>query len=219
VRVHSSNPVTHGSMGAWSGLIGSALFVTVFTLEGAIRAGYDPFGIYVSELSLGPRGWIQRANFVVFGLLFLLFARGVTAEFPRGKASKAGPVMLAIVGLSLLASGLLVTDPKALLGNQTTWHGILHGIFGALVFSLAPVSCFVFGRRFRDDPAWRTLASWTMRAGVTITMMVLLMKVGQLSTNRLHAYVGLVQRMALVTYLAWIFAFAWRLRGPSIHRS
>jgi hypothetical protein len=107
----------------------------------------------------------------------------------------------------------------AMFGNQTSWHGMLHGIFGALVFSLAPVSCFVFGRRFRDDPAWRTLAPWTLGAGVTIAVAVVLMKVGQLPTNRLHAYVGLVQRMALVTYLAWLFAFAWRLRGPSIHRS
>jgi len=46
--------------------------------------------MYVSELSLGPRGWIQIVNFVVFGLLFLFFARGVAAEFRQGKASKAG---------------------------------------------------------------------------------------------------------------------------------
>ena len=42
--------------------------------------------------------------------------------------------------------------------DQMTWHGVLHGIFGALVFSLSPVSCFVFFRRFRRDPLWHALA-------------------------------------------------------------
>jgi hypothetical protein len=32
-------------------------------------------------------------------------------------------------------------------------HGTVHGIFGALVFSLMPVSCFVFLRRFREVKA------------------------------------------------------------------
>jgi hypothetical protein len=40
-------------------MIGPALFVLVFTLEGWLRPGYDPLAMYVSALSLGPSGWIQ----------------------------------------------------------------------------------------------------------------------------------------------------------------
>ncbi len=46
-------------LAAWSGVIGSALFVAVFLLEGWIRPGYNPLAEYVSALSLGGRGWVQ----------------------------------------------------------------------------------------------------------------------------------------------------------------
>ena len=71
----------------WAGIIGPPLFVAIFTLEGWFRSGYEPTRMYVSELSLGSRGWIQNVNFVVFGLLFLVFSRSVAAEFQSGKAS------------------------------------------------------------------------------------------------------------------------------------
>ena len=46
-------------------MIGPALFVVTFTIEGCLRPGYRAREMFVSELSLGPRGWIQIANFIV----------------------------------------------------------------------------------------------------------------------------------------------------------
>jgi hypothetical membrane protein len=74
-------------LAAWAGMIGSVLFVAVFMLEGRLRPGYNPIGMYVSELSLGPGGWIQIANFIIFGMLFLVFVYGAAAEFKDGKMS------------------------------------------------------------------------------------------------------------------------------------
>ena len=54
---------------AWAGIIGPALFVGIFMLEGWVRPGYEPLKMYVSALSLGSRGWIQIVNFVGFGFL------------------------------------------------------------------------------------------------------------------------------------------------------
>jgi hypothetical protein len=202
-------------LAAWAGMVGPAFFVAVFALEGWLRPGYDPLGMFVSELSLGPRGWIQIANFIVLGVLFIVFARGVAAEFREGKASRVGPILLAVIGFSLLISGPLVTDPASTPREQWSWHGTLHQLFGALVFSLSPVSCFVFWRRFRDDPKWRSLQWWTLAAGVIIVTSVVLMKVGQTPPNALNAWIGLIQRAALVTYLSWIFTFAMALRRRS----
>jgi Protein of unknown function (DUF998) len=186
-------------------MIGSVLFVVVFTVDGWLRPGYDSLGMYISELSLGAGGWIQRANFGVLGILFLLFARGVAAEFREGTASKAGPAVLTIIGVSLLASGPFVTDP---MGNQTSWHGVLHGIFGALVFSLAPFSTIVCLRRFREDRQRRALQRWTLLASVVIVVSVAAMKVGQTASSIVHPWVGVAQRVALITYLSWVFTFA-----------
>ncbi|MBE1484431.1 putative membrane protein [Plantactinospora soyae] len=56
------------------GAVAPGLFILVFLVDGATRAGYDPTYHPVSALSLGPRGWIQITNFVLTGLLLLGFA-------------------------------------------------------------------------------------------------------------------------------------------------
>ena len=202
-------------LAGWAGMIGSALFVTVFTLEGWLRPGYNARSTFISELSIGPRGWIQILNFIILGLLFLVFAWGVAAEFPEGKASKAGPILLAIIGFSFLVSGPLVTDVAATPRDQMSLHGILHGIFGALVFSLSPISCFVFWRRFRQDPNWEQLKGWTLAAGIITTAAVILLSAStktQVIPNVFTPWNGLIQRMVIIPYLIWIFAFAFALR-------
>ena len=118
---------------AWAGMIAPMLFVVIFTIEGWLRPGYNPLAMYVSELSLGPYGWMQILNFIIFSILFLIFVRGIASEFKEGKASRFGPPLLTIIGLSFLVSGPFVTDPGTIF-LQMSWHGMIHGIFGAIVF-------------------------------------------------------------------------------------
>ncbi len=200
----------------WAGTIGPALFLLTFTLEGWLRPGYQARSMFVSELALGPRGWIQSINFVIFGVLFLVFTRGVFRKFNSGKASRAGPVLLAIIGVSFLVSGFFTMDPVATPPDRMTWHGTLHGLFGALVFSLSPISCFVFLRRFRVDPQWRWLQRWTVIAGTMIVASVVVMAAGltkaPAAPNAFNAWNGAFQRAALIPYLLWTFAFAYGLQ-------
>ena len=46
------------TLGGWAGMVGSALFVAVFSLEGLLRPGYDPRSTFISELSIGP-AWMD----------------------------------------------------------------------------------------------------------------------------------------------------------------
>jgi len=108
-----SSRINRRQITAWAGMIGSALFIAVFTIEGLLRPGYNPLTMYISELSLGPRGWIQIANFVVYGILFLTFTWGIATEFKKGKSSKAGPILLTIIGVCFLLSGPFVMDPAS----------------------------------------------------------------------------------------------------------
>ncbi len=55
--------ITQQKIAAWAGIIGPALFVAVFIIEGLLRPDYNAFSTYVSALSLGPRGWIQIVKF------------------------------------------------------------------------------------------------------------------------------------------------------------
>lgn len=201
-------------LAAVAGMIGSVLFVSVFTIGGWLTPGYSPTGMFVSELSLGPGGWVQILNFVLTGALMLLFGVGLATHFSNGAASRAGPALIQGIGVSLMASGPFTTDPSAMF-DQHSVHGTVHGIFGALVFTFAPISCFVFFRRFRRDPGWRPLARWTLASGVILTLGIGLLRISQVPGGGLFEWKGLVQRIILVTFMAWIFAVAFRLRRHS----
>jgi hypothetical protein len=202
---------------AWVGIAAPLLFVAVFTLEGWLRPGYDAASMYVSALSLGPRGWIQIANFLLLGGLLLLFARGVAVEFPTGKAARGGPLLLAVMAILFIVSGPLVMDPMGTPLGQITVHGTLHGLAGGIIFILMPVTCFVFLRRFRMDQRWQAFSGWTLAIGIIVTVAVLLLTITSKSPslqNRFEDWQGLIQRSIIVPFMFWLLHFACR-----IHRS
>ena len=187
------------------------LFTLSFTIHGALLPGYDPVRRYISELSIGSTGWIQIASFIFLGVSICLFALGLQETFPTGKASKPAPILFAVIGVCYILSGPFVTDPFSMFDNQQSIHGVLHGIFGALVFSLSAASCFVLWRRFRTDEQWKPLSTISLLAGVIMAVLIVLMKIGQLQTGLLNEWAGAVQRCCLMTSYAWIFAISYRM--------
>jgi hypothetical protein len=198
-------------LAAWAGIIAPALFVAVFTLEGWLRPGYDPVTTYVSALSLGSRGWIQIANFIVLGLLMLLFTRAVAAEFRTGKASRWGLIFLTVIAFLFIVSGPLVMDPTGTPLSQVTVHGTIHGLAGGIIFILMPISCFIYLRRFRQDPAWRSFQWDTLLLGTVVAAAVVLLtfttKLPALQ-NILVGWLGLIQRFIIIPFMIWLFIFA-----------
>ena len=207
-------PIVIRQYAAWAGMLAPVLFVTVFTAAGLLRQGYDPLSTYVSELALGPGGWMQKLNFIVLGILMLVFSRGVAVEFRTGKASKAGPVLLTIIALLFIVSGIFVMDPTGTPPNQATTNGIIHGLAGGIIFTLMPIRCFVFLRRFNADPDWQLFQGWTLVLGniiaAAVIMLTLTSKVPALQAA-FAPWLGLIQRMIIVPFMLWLFLFAYRL--------
>src|ERR1019366_5827171 len=204
-------PPDRSRPGAWAGIAGPTLFVTVFTIEGWLRPGYRPASMFISALSLGPRGWIQMANFVVVGLAFLLFARGVATEFKEGRAARLGSTLLTIIGCCFVLSGPFVMDPITVPAAEMSLHSKLHYAFGALAVTLGPVSCFPFALRFRHDRKWRSFLWWTLAVGTIMTAAVVLLSVGPTRApappNAYNAWAGVIQRMIVIPYMAWVVTF------------
>jgi hypothetical protein len=199
---------------AWAGLLGTVLFVGVFTVEGFLRPGYNWLSMYISALSLGPRGWIQIANFIVFGLLLLVFTNGVMQEFKGIKSARTGHYILAIIGFLYLLSGPFVMDPAGTPTDQSTIHGLLHVIFGGFVFLLMPIAMFLFLKPFRGSSDWRSFRVWTLIAAIFDAAAVIVFTVTSKAPSLqavLGNWFGLIQRTALVPFMIWLFIFALRL--------
>jgi hypothetical protein len=199
---------------ALAGMLGAILFVTTFTVEGMLRPGYQPLAMYVSALSLGPRGLIQIVNFIIFGLLLFIFTRGVAVELPSGRAARNGLILLIIVAFCYLFSGPFVMDPMGTPLGKVTIHGTIHGILGAIAFMLMPISCFVFLRVFSQDLNWHSLRGWTLTLGsisaAALVLLTIASKFPQMQ-NIFVDWLGLIQRALIIPFMLWIFLFALEL--------
>ena len=198
-------------LGAVAGIVGSIAFVAIFTIEGWLRPGYDAQRMFVSELALGPRGFVQILNFVACGFATILFARGMRAEFP---AAPVATRLLDVVGVGLIGAGLFVMDPLGTPLSRLSWHHHLHGVFGAPFFYGAPIACFLFARHFREAPRWRSLAGYTLATGVVIVVAAIALPlVVGLDWPTRPLWGGIVQRTHHIPYFVWQAIVAGRLAG------
>lgn len=206
------NELRH-QLAVWSGMIGSLLFLAVFVAEDVFSPDFNWLSTAVSEHSRTPHGWIQITTFIVVGLLFVIFSRGIAEELRNVPGSRTGPWMVGIIGVCLILSGPFVTDPGGVVMSSpgATWHGVVHGIVGAIAFTLMPLSCFVFYRRLRSQPAWSSFARWSLTVCFVIIFGIVLLKLAQLGV--MHGLLGLFQRVLLVAYFGWIFVLALKLHA------
>jgi hypothetical membrane protein len=199
------------------GVLGPLLFIVVFLVEGATRPDYSPWHHFVSSLSLGERGWVQIASFVVCGVLVLGFAFGLRGVLHPGRGSTWGPILVGVFGLSLVGAGLLVTDP--LLGyppeapETRTVHGALHVLISLVAFVSLIAACFVLARRFAGDPAWRGWALYSVATGIVVA--VFFVAASAAASPDPSAPSGLLQRLSIIAGWGWLALVAWRLStGP-----
>jgi len=205
----------------WNGAIGPLLFAIVFLIEGAIRPGYDAWRTTISTLSLTDRGWTQIANFHLFGLMTLCFALGLRRVFKAGVASSSGPILFAIVGAGLILAGIFATDPclgypvASPADMPDSVHGTIHNLAALTIFLTLPATCFVMGRRFAGDPAWRIWSRISMTAGSLVLIFFawfftsVSASADALSGESVHA--GLLERITSMIGCLWMSALAFRL--------
>jgi hypothetical membrane protein len=138
------------------GIVAGPLFIAVVLVQAFTRDGFELSHHALSLLSLGDLGWIQIANFVVTGLLYVACAAGMRRVLRPGRGGTWGPLLVGAVGIGLVLAGVFVTDagagypPGAPAGapEQISWHGILHEVGFTVVFLSWTAACFVFMRRF-----------------------------------------------------------------------
>ena len=191
------------------------VWAVVSLAQALTRDGFDLTRHPLSALFTGSLGWIQIANFLLVGALFIAGAAG----FRRALAGTPGgtwtPRLVRIVGLGMVAAGVFVMDPAdgfpvgtpAGMPATMTWHSILHMVSGSVAFIALAAACFVLGRHYtrtgdRADAIASRLAGvalivgdgWAMTGG----------KAGSLTLA-----------IGVTTAMAWVSWTAARLRRPA----
>lgn len=191
-----------------AGVGASVVFVVVLLVEGALRPGYRPMYHTGSELELGDRGWIQRANFVLMASGVFAFSVGVD----RSLGATAGTGLLVVFGLGMAVAGVFVPDavrgyppgapsePSA----KPTWQHQVHGIVGGpIAFFALCGACLALSGQLHG--AWRSYTLLTAGTGLGMTIWT------ALAYQKDADHTGVIQRGLIVVYWGWIVALGLHL--------
>jgi hypothetical protein len=208
------------------GLAAGPVFVTAFLIQGAIREGYRPSRHPVSSLALGPRGWVQAANFAVTGALVIAGAAGLRRAGDPALSTRVGPALIGAAGAGLIGAAVFATDPVSGYPPGTPAAPIAPSPTG-LVHNLVAVPVFVGLPAAALTSSWRSVRSgqrgfglYSAVTGPAMFATAALAGAGFSQSPRLVNLAGLFQRASIVTGLGWLTAlFARALKRQMIGQS
>jgi Protein of unknown function (DUF998) len=197
------------------GMLAGPLFVLAGLAQAFTRDGFDLREHTLSLLGNGDLGWIQIANFVVTGLLFVICSVGIRTAIPAGRAHTWGPRLIAAFGTGMAAAGVFPPDPAFGFPPGTpngkpasvSWHGALHYTTASLAFIVLVAACFVFARRYR------TLGRPAAAACSALAGVLLIAGVGAVSTGSHSAAGNVTFAVAALLGFLWVSAVAAQLRN------
>jgi hypothetical membrane protein len=190
-----------------SGIIGPILFTTIVIILGELSPGYDHLTQAISALGENgaPNGATMDANFIVFGVLTLVFASGL---YRYDRTVRAGSVAVLTYGLGAILAAFFHCDPgcPALSGSTSQMVHNLDALISFVALSIAPLLVW---RSSKKDSRWRSVSNYSLALGsVAISLFGLYLAVDVLV---LSPFTGLLQRLFLAPLFAWMIVMSARL--------
>jgi len=198
--------------GALAGIIAVVLYVGSVIIISSVRPGYSHTRQVLSELGeIGaPNAIIMNGVFISVGILLIAFSIGLHLGINEGRGSKAGPVFLVILGITVIGGGLFPCDP----GCQTpeSLSGIMHVATGLPTIPATILAPLLIWRRLKQDSRWKGYDTLSLAAGI-VAIPLLLAFLALFPTIGLA---GLGQRFAFAVALGWPLVLAIHLLRLSI---
>jgi hypothetical membrane protein len=194
---------------AAAGITGPIIFAVVALVHSLLRPDHILMEHPVSALAAGPSGWVQNANFLLFGSLMIAYAVGLHLGVRQSRWGVVGFAFLVLSGIGLMWGGLFpATDATGAFQEDRLLH--IPGFI--MTFLGGGIGLIVMSRRMAVDPRWKSLAPYSLATG---TAMLLLILVGgglvRPPGAPLHAWFGLFQWVLLAVWFPCTIILALRL--------
>jgi hypothetical protein len=204
-----------------AGAVAAAQMIVVVLVDGGTRPGYDPYRNWVSQLALGPRGWLGFANLAACAVWLIIFAAGLHLHLRPSRASRWAVrlVVLCGAGFAVLAAVPIDAGLEYPPGAPAvhTAVGYAHQAAALATFASGTAAAVLLGHCIRHayDRAARL---GTLVAAVMVVSFVASCVLVTLDVLGIHPGTpsGLLERVALFTGLGWLaVAGLCLLRAPS----
>ncbi|MYS81641.1 DUF998 domain-containing protein [Embleya scabrispora] len=192
--------------------VAAPVWVAVSLAQALTRHGFGLTRHPLSALANGSLGWIQVANFLIAGTLFIAGSVGLRRAL-RGSLGGTWVSRLVLVnGIAMLAAGVFRMDPMdgfpvgtpSGTPDTQTWHSNLHMVSGMVSFAALIAACLVLGRRFTRAGELRSAV--VSRAAAATLFLGNAWSLGGGPAGALTMAVG------VVTAMTWVSVVAARIR-------
>lgn len=146
------------------GIAAGPLFLAAGLAQGLTREGFDFGRNALSQLSLGPLGWIQIGVFLLTGVLLIAGAVGVRHALRGAPGGVWAPRLIGVFGASFLVAGVFTADPGAgfpegapeTAAPDMSLQGAVHMLGGMIGYLALCAALLVLARYFsgRGERRW-----------------------------------------------------------------
>ncbi|ACQ80561.1 conserved hypothetical protein [Beutenbergia cavernae DSM 12333] len=139
--------ITRSLLG-WGVVVGP-FYVVVSLAQALTRDGFDLSRHALSQLALGPGGWVQTVNLALSGLMVVAAGIGIARALVPGRRVRLAGGLVAAFGVGMLGAALFPTDPINGFPPGTeetmTASGMLHLVLSGLGFLALGVGAILTG--------------------------------------------------------------------------
>ena len=195
--------------------IGVVLYVVLDAVAQLLPPHYNPISQAESDLAVGPYGFVMTINFVLRGLLSLLFlvglARTIESAGGRWTQYRGGFVLLGVWGVGALLLAAFPTDVPA---TPVSWHGAIHLVVALIAFLAGAFGILLLALRFGENRTLAPAREWAVALGALSVVLCLLELGLPFAAPHLADRIGgLTERLFLGSVLLWILLVALFLRA------
>ena len=177
-------------------VVGILYFFAAVTAEELLRPLYDPVQRTISELAIGPFGFLQTSAFVALGLSLLALQHALYRRLRHTLASKVALALLGVCGLLSFAAAIFPTDLR---GAVVTAAGTVHELAASVGYAGLIIAMILLSLHFRRDERWRAFAGPS--TGLAVLGVFTSIFMGATSHTDVS---GLSQRLMVVPLLSWV---------------
>lgn len=167
-------------------------------------------GDNISELVLGRYGAVQTVAFVIAAAGTLALAYAIRQLTVGAWGSLVGSLLVGIYGVGALVVAIFPTDridsPDDVWSSSTA--GMIHIISVLVSFVCLIIGMVILTRTFLRAPQWRSLSPWSVVFPAGALALLFVQAEGP--------WVGLMQRLLVAVFAAWIIVVAVRVRAIAV---
>jgi hypothetical protein len=189
----------------WTVILGIVLYVVLDVVVQLLPPHYSPISQAESDLAVGEFGFIMTINFLIRGVLSLLFIYAFLRTLDYAKVARSqfrtGTYLLGAWAVGAILLAVFPTDVPA---TPVSWHGAIHLLLAIIAFIGGAFGTLAISQRLSQNGEFQRLKRIALPLSMVVVAL-LVVDLGLFFFVHLNSRVGgLTERLFLSSVLLWI---------------